>query len=107
MAQMMNLPQNMGMTDRLVRSALGGMLMMSGLDHMNHPFYSRITMGIGGAFIFYGLTGFDPLLKLFGVTTHPGDTNNVIDKVKSSGVVSKTQESLQQGMGSVTQAVGV
>ena len=65
-----NLPKNMGKIDRIIRSAIGGALLANGLNRGESPL-CRLGAIIGGAFLFYGLTGYDPLLQATNSTTLP------------------------------------
>jgi|GEM_PF-6101066 len=71
----MEMSQNMGLTDRIIRAAVGGMLFSCGKEKKNF-----FTFGMGLAFIFYALSGWDPLLSLFKTTTHPDDENGLLKK---------------------------
>jgi uncharacterized membrane protein len=74
--------QNMGPADRVVRSTLGGAMLVNGLKHLDHSWLRRLETGIGGLFLLYGVTGFDPLLKALGVSTVPGAEDNVLNQLK-------------------------
>jgi len=89
-SNMLNLPQNMGQMDRIIRSAIGGALLANGLFRPTSMLY-RLGGLIGGAFIFYGITGYDPLLQAADTTTLPEDTNNLMNKVTRPEDTSKTQ----------------
>jgi hypothetical protein len=84
-----NIEQNMGIMDRIVRGAIGGMLVMNfihSLTDREEPeevdTLSRIGGIVGGAFIIYGLTGWDPLLKLFNTNTQPGNMQNLMNRTR-------------------------
>lgn len=80
-AKELNLPHNMGQMDRIIRSAIGGALLMNGLTRPT-SLLCRIGALIGGAFIFYGITGYDPLLQATDTTTLPHDNKNLIQKAR-------------------------
>lgn len=86
----LNLPQNMGQMDRIIRSAIGGALLMNGLAR-SASLLCRIGALIGGAFIIYGVTGYDPLLQATDTTTLPEDNNNLIRKTKNQLFKSNSQ----------------
>jgi hypothetical protein len=74
---------NMGRTDRIVRGTLGGWMLLNGLAHLaGGGWWRRIESLVGGAFLVYGITGFDPLLKRFGASTIPGTENNIMNQIK-------------------------
>jgi hypothetical protein len=76
---------NMGKTDRLVRSVLGSWLFMNGMRHRTGGgWFRRMESLVGGAFVVYGLTGFDPLLKLFGASTIPGADDHILNRMKKT-----------------------
>ena len=77
-------PVNMGTTDRIVRGIMGGLMLWNGLTHIQDSMGRKIESVIGGAFLIYGLTGFDPLLKAFGVSTIAGTENNLLNVAKQS-----------------------
>ena len=98
----MNMTQNMGKTDRMVRGMMGGAMLLDGLMHIGNSTGRRVETLIGGAFLFYGATGFDPLLKAFGVSTIPGTENNLMNRLKQAtpgqGVnPMMTQQAVPQG----------
>ena len=74
--------KNMGSADRITRGALGGLMLLNGLTHLNGGFFRRLETLVGGAFLVYGLTGFDPLLKAYGASTIPGAEDNVLHQLK-------------------------
>jgi hypothetical protein len=81
--------QNMGIMDRIVRGTIGGMLMMNFIHGLTDraeteevDTLSRIGGMVGGAFIVYGLTGWDPLLKLFNTNTQPGNMQNLLNRTR-------------------------
>lgn len=82
MAMAMNLPRNMGVTDRTVRSVLGGMLLMHAFG--NNTFLRKWETIVGGAFLANALTGFDPVLALLRASTKAGDDRNVMNLMKQS-----------------------
>src|SRR6478609_513799 len=84
--------QNMGSMDRIIRAAIGGMLFSCGKENKNF-----FTFGMGLAFIFYALSGWDPLLSLFKTTTHPDDDN---------GLIKKCMEKAEKAKQSVASKVG-
>jgi hypothetical protein len=84
MAMTTTFKPNMGTADRLVRGALGGLLLVNGITHFKHSAPRRWETLIGGAFLIYGLTGFDPLLKLFGASTIPKAKNNILNLLKQT-----------------------
>jgi hypothetical protein len=69
---------NMGFSDRLSRGLLGLMLLMDGLQHIRRSAIRPLETIVGGAFVFYGLTGYDPVLKKLGVSTIAGAEDNVL-----------------------------
>lgn len=73
--------QNMGTVDRMVRGLLGAAMLLHGLVTENKTVFNRIELVVGGAFLTYGITGFDPLLTVWGVTTKPGDTDNLVNRI--------------------------
>lgn len=75
---------NMGQNDRLIRGALGAVMFLNGVMQPRSNALTRFLSGVGGAFLLYGVTGFDPLLRLFGVSSIPGRNNNVMNKLKKS-----------------------
>jgi uncharacterized membrane protein len=77
-------PVNMGTTDRVVRGIMGGLMLLNGLANMKHSAFRKIETLVGGAFLVYGITGFDPLLKAFGVSTIPGRENNLLNVAKQA-----------------------
>lgn len=83
----LNLPQNMGQRDRIIRSSIGGALLMNGLARPKSSLLCRIGALIGGAFIFYGVTGYDPLLQATDTTTLPADNKNLIRKAKNQEII--------------------
>lgn len=78
----MQMTQNMGINDRIVRGTLGSLMLANGLMHLRHSPIRWVETVIGGAFTFYGLTGFDPLLKWLGVSTIPGSENHILHVAK-------------------------
>ncbi len=81
----MDANQNMGATDRLIRGGLGGLMLMNGLPHLiGGSMLRRLETLVGGAFLFYGITGYDPLLKAFGASTIPGAENNIMHQLKQA-----------------------
>jgi uncharacterized membrane protein len=86
----LKLPQNMGQMDRIIRSAIGGALLMNGLARPA-SLLCRIAALIGGAFIFYRVTGDDPLLQATDTTTLPEDNKNLIRKAKNQLSKSNSQ----------------
>lgn len=76
----MNIPQNMGNTDRMIRGLLGSFMLAHGMS-ANRSMLNQVEALVGGAFLVYGLTGFDPLLKAFGMTSIPGDSDNVANRI--------------------------
>jgi hypothetical protein len=74
--------QNMGTMDRIVRGVMGSAMLLNGLRHLGHSPVRKIESGIGGAFLVYGLTGFDPLLAAFGANTRPGSETNVWNLIR-------------------------
>jgi Protein of unknown function (DUF2892) len=71
-----DVPQNMGLMDRVIRSAIGGALVM---NCVNHPMSALSKLGgfIGSAFLFYGVTGYDPLLKASKTSTLPKENQKI------------------------------
>jgi hypothetical protein len=63
------IPKNMGMVDRIARGLIGGVMMLSAITSPRQNLWSRITMFAGGAFMVYGLSGYDPLLSAAGTST--------------------------------------
>jgi uncharacterized membrane protein len=83
------LEQNMGPLDRGVRGGMGAFLLLAGLLMPNKQSgiirtIARIEMALGGAFLLYGVTGFDPLLAAAGATTRKNDENFVVKKMKQA-----------------------
>ena len=75
--------QNMGPTDRVVRGVMGAAMLWNGLQYFGNSPGRKIETFMGGAFLVYGLTGFDPLLKAFGATTIGGRENNVLNRFRA------------------------
>lgn len=71
--------KNMGNIDRIVRTALGSLILLKGL--ITHK---KFETRLGAAFVICGLTGYDPLLKLFGTSTIIGAKDNLMHKFKQS-----------------------
>lgn len=79
--------QNMGLMDRIVRAAIGGALLMNYLNETTGApektqkkeisAWTRFSGLLGGAFVIYGLTGWDPLFSLLKTSSHPGDEHNM------------------------------
>jgi hypothetical protein len=84
MATTMNLQQNMGPTDRMIRGGLGALMLLAGLMSRKKTLFRKTESVVGGAFVFYGMTGFDPLLAAFGASTRAGDENHILNMVKSA-----------------------
>lgn len=78
------LTPNMGPIDRIVRGTLGGLLFINGLSHLNNSRIRPLETLVGGAFLTYGLTGFDPLLKKLGASTIGGDEKNILNRLKQA-----------------------
>ncbi|HEY9686194.1 MAG TPA: DUF2892 domain-containing protein [Coleofasciculaceae cyanobacterium] len=81
--------QNMGILDRIVRGTIGGMLVMNFIHGLSDreeleevDTLSRISGIVGGAFVIYGLTGWDPLLKIFNTNTQPGNLQNLFNRTR-------------------------
>jgi uncharacterized membrane protein len=87
-----DLPQNMGQMDRIIRSAIGGALLVNGLKNPS-SFLCRLGSFVGGAFIFYGITGYDPLLQATNTTTLPGDDQNLVTKIQNQVKLNGTEKS--------------
>lgn len=73
------LQQNMGTADRVIRGVVGTFLLANGLQHIGNSPLRKVEASVGGAFLAYGITGFDPLLSAFGATTIPGNELNVLN----------------------------
>lgn len=84
--------QNMGLMDRIVRSALGGAMLMWTMNKEQTSAFDKAIGVVGGAFLVYGLTGWDPLLQAFDSTTKAGDDRNVLNKAKNSEMVQKVSD---------------
>jgi hypothetical protein len=82
MAMTPTMTPNMGVADRLARGSLGGLLLVNGITHFQNSIFRRWETLLGGAFLVYGLTGFDPLLKFFGASTIPNAENNVLNMIQ-------------------------
>lgn len=103
MAQV-SMKQNMGLVDRLIRGILGSALLVHGIlalnnasasggKHKKHAakpdgklggnvgWYSA-EVALGGVFLIYGLTGVDPVFSAYGVSSHAGDKNNLVNRIK-------------------------
>ncbi len=75
---------NMGITDRMVRGTLGSALLLNGLRHIGDSRVRQMEALIGGAFLAYGVTGFDPLLAALRVNTIAGTETNVFNMIRHS-----------------------
>lgn len=76
---------NMGNADRIVRGALGSWLFLNGMRYLfQGGWLRRMESLVGGAFVVYGITGFDPLLKFFGASTIPGAEDNILNRMKQT-----------------------
>lgn len=80
----LQLQQNMGITDRVVRGLLGSVMLVNGLRHLGNSKVRKVEAAVGGAFLTYGITGFDPLLSAFGATTIAGTENNVFNQLRAA-----------------------
>lgn len=80
----MQMTPNMGVTDRIVRGILGGLMLFNGATHMRKSPARVVEAGVGGAFLLYGITGFDPLLKMFGASTISGAKDNILHRMKQA-----------------------
>lgn len=82
----MHLNNNMGKADRILRGVLGGVMLLDGMSHRHGAvaMLRRLEALTGSAFVLYGLTGFDPLLKMFGASTVPGAENNILNLAKQA-----------------------
>jgi hypothetical protein len=78
----MQLQQNMGTADRLIRGLLGSTMMLNGLFNLGSSPLRKIEAGLGGLFLFYGISGVDPLLSVFGATTIPGSEGSILNRMK-------------------------
>lgn len=78
------LEPNMGPTDRVLRSLAGSAMLLNGLSHFGNSPIRKLETAIGGAFLVYGLSGFDPLLKAWGASTLPGAENNLWNHIRSA-----------------------
>jgi hypothetical protein len=91
-------PINMGTTDRIVRGIMGGLMLWNGLNHLRYSGFRKLETLVGGAFLVYGITGFDPLLQAFGVSTIPGNENNVLkvakEKAANQGITQQQTENI-------------
>lgn len=76
--------QNMGPTDRLVRTIAGSLLLLNGFQHIGNSPLRKIEAVIGGLFLTYGATGFDPLLSAFGASTIAGKNNNIFNLIRAA-----------------------
>lgn len=74
--------KNMGKADRVLRSLLGFLLLLDGLTHFRKGTLRPLEVMTGGAFLVYGVTGFDPLLKRFGVSTIPGTADSLFNLLR-------------------------
>lgn len=74
--------QNMGSEDRVVRGALGALLITHSIRRPS--FFRTWEAVLGGILLVYGATGIDPLLSLLGVTTRRGEENNILNVAKQA-----------------------
>jgi hypothetical protein len=75
---------NMGPTDRSIRGVLGLIMLAMGLFGSHRNLWSGLGVGVGAAFLIYGITGYDPLLKLFGASTRKEADNHLINLAKQA-----------------------
>lgn len=79
----MAIKRNMGKKDRFTRGMMGAYLLAGSLLDRKRFMPIRVAQaGLGGALLIYGITGFDPFLKLFGASTLSGAEDNVINQLK-------------------------
>jgi|GEM_PF-5315329 len=76
--------KNMGTADRLIRGIAGAAILMNGLSHIRKSPLRKLEVAIGGAFLLYGISGIDPLLKQAGATTIPGTENSVWNQIRAA-----------------------
>lgn len=100
-------PVNMGQTDRIVRGIMGGLMLWNGLNNFGLSGIRKLETLVGGAFLFYGITGFDPLLKAFGVSTIPGQENNVMNAAKQAAPSQDVNPMQTQEPGAETENIGM
>lgn len=85
--QLPKMEQNMGLMDRIVRSAIGGALVMNWANRESEgkagP-WSRLSGAIGAAFLTYGVTGWDPLLTVAHLNTLPGSERNIARRAQDA-----------------------
>jgi uncharacterized membrane protein len=107
----MNFEQNMGTMDRIIRSAIGGALLINGLTHPEQGPWNLVSSIIGGAFVIYGLTGFDPLLSALDVNTQPGHERNIANRMRTvtprmrEGQGGKMQQQARQAQGKMEETL--
>ena len=82
--------KNMGKIDRVVRTVAGAIMFFHGMNRKS--MLGKLETTIGGAFLYYGFTGRDPLLEMFDASTVPGAENNVVKLIKKA-VPCKNDES--------------
>ena len=67
----------MGTMDRVLRGTIGGALLTAGVLRAGNTLWNVLMSLIGGTFVFYSVTGHDPLLTLLGKTTKPESENRI------------------------------
>jgi len=78
-----SLSKNMGIADRSIRGVAGFVMLMDGILHPTSSL-RQVESLVGGAFLLYALTGYDPLLALTGASTQAGKENNVLHQIKAA-----------------------
>ena len=73
-------PQNVGVADRIIRSAVGLWLLYEGTRQVST--FGPIKMLMGGLLLLTGATGVDPILSRLGTSTRYGARNNIIHMAK-------------------------
>lgn len=76
------LQKNMGRLDRIIRAVIGSALICQ--SKRQSGLFGKLQMVAGGMFLLYSITGSDPLLARFGVSTKPKAENNLFNMLKQT-----------------------
>lgn len=92
-----NAPQNVGSTERMFSTGIGGMLVASGILRGRLP--GLLLTAVGGALLYRGLTGHCSLYQQLGISTHEQEGERAIVKgvkIEESVVIGRPAHELYE-----------